>query len=267
MSVSHRWSAVERRLRVKQSKYYYSEAQLNVSWSTCKAGGGRQESEYWNAGQEEGSVTLGTKNLWLIINDQGENTIRFSFPVFQTKDKVENEDNTINVHTLPTPSSSTYRDTLQSIAKTHVLREFIVFDTTNSRVDPEDIPTKLKPSTLLECYFKVEHYCFGMEDSFIGKLLLLYSSRYPDRSPSCINKSKPQQHLNFFTPQMPVTGPSNVPLPDDPSQKQKASIELEGSDVKPVNMDEDKDKNKESDSNTETSKDDRANTESPHSAK
>ncbi|KAJ7146744.1 hypothetical protein C8R44DRAFT_864474 [Mycena epipterygia] len=68
---------------------------------------------------------------------------------------------------------------------------------------------------------------------------------------------------------MPVAGPSNVHLPGDPSQKRKAgaSIEPEGSNAKRVNTGEDKDKNEESDSNTETSKDDSANTESPHSAK
>ncbi|KAJ7138052.1 hypothetical protein C8R44DRAFT_868395 [Mycena epipterygia] len=76
-----------------------------------------------------------------------------------------------------------------------------------------------------------------------------------------------QQHLNLFTPQMPIASPSNIPLPSDPSQKQKASIEPEGSDAKRVNTGEDKDKNKGSDLNTETSKDDNASTESPHNAK
>ncbi|KAJ7091751.1 hypothetical protein C8R44DRAFT_750388 [Mycena epipterygia] len=229
------------------------------------------------------TISKSGKNLWLIVDDRGEKAIRFSFPVFQTKDKVENEDDAIDVRTLPTPSSSTYRDALQSIAETHVLREFIVFDTNNSRVDPEDIPTKLKPGALLEC--------------LIEQVVILRSA--PPKTPSRINKSKPvrppamspeqiqlqQQHLSLFTPQMPVAGPSNIPLPggnasfpyytitskltifQDPSQKRKASIEPEGSDAKRVNTGEDKDKNKGSDSNTETSKDDSTSTESPHNAK
>ncbi|KAJ6624212.1 hypothetical protein B0H10DRAFT_1943402 [Mycena sp. CBHHK59/15] len=198
------------------------------------------------------SISKTGKNLWFIVEDGSEEAIRFSFNVFEEKDPNTGND----ITTWPVPLEC--RELMESIYKSHSICEFVVFDTDNTRVDPINIPSKLK-GALVECSFKLVHYSFGNDDSFSGIIQQVVILRPPPlKPPSPYKKSstKPyrppamspaevhaqeQLTVKHFTPPISLAGPSNLPLPNEASTqnlKRKSSSEPEGSAVKRINSGE-----------------------------
>ncbi|KAJ6610122.1 hypothetical protein B0H10DRAFT_1954153 [Mycena sp. CBHHK59/15] len=199
------------------------------------------------------SISKTGKNLWFIVEDGSEEAIRFSFNIFEEKDPNTGND----ITTWPVPLEC--RELMESIYKSHSIREFVVFDTDNTRVDPINIPSKLK-GALVECSFKLVHYSFGNDDSFSGIIQQVVILRPPPlKPPSPYKKSstKPyrppamspaevhvqeQLAVKHFTPPILLAGPLNLPLPKDEAStqnlKRKSSSEPEGSAVKRINSGE-----------------------------
>ncbi|KAJ7100738.1 hypothetical protein B0H15DRAFT_1018063 [Mycena belliarum] len=192
------------------------------------------------------SISVTGNNKWLLDQDGSEDTIRFATRVFETKDPDPEAEEPIDIRTWPVKDG---QEQLEQIAKTHCVREFIVYDTENSRVEPLDIARKLK-GALVECSFKVKHYCFGSNDSFNGEIeqiVILRPApkqtpspykggtrpyRPPAMSPSEIH-AREQLAVEHFTPPIAVAGPSILPVyPTTVVPKRKASVEPQGSDNK-----------------------------------
>ncbi|KAJ6506124.1 hypothetical protein DFH09DRAFT_1289131 [Mycena vulgaris] len=143
-----------------------------------------------------------------------------------------------------------HRENLEGIKKDYIIRDFVVFDIDHSRIDPLDIARKLK-GALVECSFKLIHYCFGGDASFVAEIEQVVILRYAaTQLPSPYKKapSKPyrpaamspaevhaQQQLavKHFSLPYSAAGPSNLPAPTQKDvNKRKASSEPEGSDAK-----------------------------------
>ncbi|KAJ6561397.1 hypothetical protein DFH09DRAFT_1479697 [Mycena vulgaris] len=185
-------------------------------------------------------------NKWFIVNDESERVFRFATPVFEKKDGTTEP--TTDITTWPVPIE--HRENLEGIKKDYIIREFVVFDIDHSRIDPLDIARKLK-GALVETSFKLIHYCFGGDDSFVAEIEQVVILRYAAvQLPSPYKKalSKPyrpaamspeevhaQQQLavKHFSLPYSAAGPSNLPAPTQKDvNKRKASSEPEGSDAK-----------------------------------
>jgi hypothetical protein len=52
-----------------------------------------------------------------------------------------------------------------------MVNDFIVFDKSDNRVLPTDIPDMLKADTMVECIFKLQYHYISGTHSFTGKLI------------------------------------------------------------------------------------------------
>ncbi|KAJ6540837.1 hypothetical protein DFH09DRAFT_1317044 [Mycena vulgaris] len=130
------------------------------------------------------------------------------------------------------------------------IREFVVFDIDDSRIDPLDIARKLK-GALVETSFKLIHYCFGGDDSFVAEIeqvvILCYAAvQLPSPYKKALSKpyrpaamspeevhAQQQLAVKHFSLPYSAAGPSNLPAPTQKDvNKRKASSEPEGSDAK-----------------------------------
>ncbi|KAJ6553474.1 hypothetical protein DFH09DRAFT_1318862 [Mycena vulgaris] len=180
------------------------------------------------------------------LDKESERVFRFATPVFEKKD--ETTEPTTEITTWPVPIE--HRENLEGIKKDYIIREFVIFDIDHSRIDLLDIARKLK-GALVECSFKLIHYCFGGDDSFVAQIeqvvILCYAAAQLP-SPYKNAPSKPyrpaamspeevhaQQQLavKHFSLPYSAAGPSNLPAPTQKDvNKHKASSEPEGSDAK-----------------------------------
>ncbi|KAJ7936623.1 hypothetical protein B0H13DRAFT_2303677 [Mycena leptocephala] len=120
------------------------------------------------------------------------------------------------------------QEALKAIHDTHAVREFVVFDTDNTRIDPVDIPGKLEEA-LVEGSFHLDHHSFPIDDSFSGiiqRVVILRPRPAKAASPFKASASKPyrpsamttaaihaeqQLAVKHFTTPLPTAGPSNLP--------------------------------------------------------
>ncbi|KAJ7086376.1 hypothetical protein B0H15DRAFT_347037 [Mycena belliarum] len=182
------------------------------------------------------SISKSGNNKWLIVEDGSDDAIRFATPVFQPKVP----DAEIDIHTWPVKTDA--RSELESISKSHSIRDFIVFDTDNSRIEPLEIANKLK-GAIVECSFKIKHFSFRNDDSFNGEIEQIVILRPPPTQPPSPYKkaNKPyrppamspdaihaqeQLSVKLFTAPISLPGPSNFSKPvDDKNKKRTASSE------------------------------------------
>ncbi|KAJ6576348.1 hypothetical protein B0H10DRAFT_1963488 [Mycena sp. CBHHK59/15] len=210
------------------------------------------------------SISKTGKNQWLIVKDGSEEAIRFSTPVFETK--VPGASESVDIATWPVHSH--LRGALENIVQKYAVREFPVYDTDHQRVEAANVEAKMR-GALVECSFRVLHYTFNGEDSFVGEIVqvvILRPKALQPPSPYKKSANKPyrpppmseaeihaqeQRSVGFFTPPilMPIAGPSNLPTPalldslqtptdEAQTKKRTASEEPEGSKAKRANTDE-----------------------------
>ncbi|KAJ7467138.1 hypothetical protein FB451DRAFT_1178370 [Mycena latifolia] len=167
-------------------------------------------------------------NNWFIVKDGSDDAIRFATHVFETKNP--DADPTTDLLTWPVKTEA--REALEEISQEYNIREFVVYDTDQSRIDPLDIAGKLKGS-IVECSFKLKHYSFRTDDSFnaeIEQVVILRphpkqppspyknaSGPYhpPTMSPTAVHAQEQLAVKHFTTPISsagPSAGPSNVPV-------------------------------------------------------
>ncbi|KAJ6600648.1 hypothetical protein B0H10DRAFT_2230914 [Mycena sp. CBHHK59/15] len=208
------------------------------------------------------SISKSGVNKWFIVEDGSEEVFRFATPVFERKDKDPGADETADISTWPVHVN--LHGELEKIAKEYTIRDFPVYDTDHKRVDPVDIPAKMK-GALVECSFRFLHYNFGgPDDSFVAEIVqvvILCTKAQQPPSPYKKSTNKPyrpaamsaveiheqqQRSVAFFTPPIstPAAGPSNLRAPtlindklETPAEtnKHRTSEEPEGSQAKRVN--------------------------------
>ncbi|KAJ6613332.1 hypothetical protein B0H10DRAFT_1951595 [Mycena sp. CBHHK59/15] len=224
----------------------------------------------------QSSVSKTHIDKWFVQREDNEDVVRFAFNVFEKRYTFTASPKEILLTTLITvpeqrlgpkhwPIPTEYRDALEKIYDTHVVRDFLVFDVDGSRLSPLNIPSKL-PGALVECSFGIKHLSFGGSDSFSGLINQIVILRAAQVKPPSPFKGSPQkayrppilspedvyaqeqQAVEMFCapisapgsstlpPPNPFAGPSAFPNPKDSvSEKRKASQEPEGSDSKKQN--------------------------------
>ncbi|KAJ6617936.1 hypothetical protein B0H10DRAFT_2218108 [Mycena sp. CBHHK59/15] len=174
------------------------------------------------------SISKTGKNQWLVVEDGSEEAIRFSTPVFETK--VPGASESVDIATWPIHVH--LHGALENIVQKYAVHEFPVYDADHQHVEAANVEAKMR-GALVECSFRVLHYTFNGEDSFVGEMVqvvILRPKALQPPSPYKKSANKPyrpppmseaeihaqeQRSVSFFTPPiwMPIAGPSNLPTP------------------------------------------------------
>ncbi|KAJ7091515.1 hypothetical protein B0H15DRAFT_978003, partial [Mycena belliarum] len=156
------------------------------------------------------SISKSGINKWFIVEDGSDDAIRFATPVFQPKVP----DAEIDIHTWPVKTDA--RSELESISKSHSIRDFVVFDTDNSRIEPLEIANKLKGEIEQIVILRPPP---AQPPSPYKKANKPY--RPPAMSPDAIHAQE-QLSVKLFAAPVSLPGPSNLPKPDDQNKKHTA---------------------------------------------
>ncbi|KAJ7076836.1 hypothetical protein B0H15DRAFT_1026366 [Mycena belliarum] len=169
------------------------------------------------------SISKSGNNKWFIVEDGSDDALRFATPVFQPKVP----DAEIDIHTWPVKTDA--RSQLESISKSHSIRDFIVFDTDNSRIEPLEIANKLKGEIEQIVILRPPP---AQPPSPYKKANKPY--RPPAMSPDAIHAQE-QLSVKLFAAPISLPGPSNLSKPvDDKKKKRTASSEPDEPDPKRI---------------------------------
>ncbi|KAJ7102304.1 hypothetical protein B0H15DRAFT_943242 [Mycena belliarum] len=136
----------------------------------------------------QSSISKTGNNKWFIVKDTSDDAIRFATHVFQPK-VPDSELDLPDIHTWPVKTEA--REALEAITESHSIRDFVVFDTDNSRIEPLEIANKLR-GAIVECSFRLKHFQIGDDDSFNAEIEQIVILRHaPSQPPSPYKKTTP----------------------------------------------------------------------------